>query len=314
MESPKKDIWRKECQTVIIKLMQQGMKIMEIVEKLNEYKIPTLKQKPGATWSRNAVDRLIKDYLSETEDGSLWVIYSRSKKKRSRENNYKKNCTNPEKEKCIEIALDLRSKGLTFKEIAEEFNTLNIPLLSGNQDVKWYASIIHILVGDRDPIRLKKENKKAKINKILEKLKKELSSTNVEYYPEDAKKERYRRIAQQLREIGLTYYAIAEEFNTTLGIPILGKNSAAKWYASRIHSLIKEGELSGKQLIDAAHDRENHELLIFHESSTGECNFNKPGGVIAFGIGFPQLPWVCPTCGETVTEIEQLRFSVGKRK
>lgn len=46
-------------------------------------------------------------------------------------------------------------------------------------------------------------------------------------------------------------------------------------------------------------------LLIYHN-----CEPGVPAGSIPYGVGFPQLPWDCPLCEESVTSYDDLRFDL----
>jgi len=48
----------------------------------------------------------------------------------------------------------------------------------------------------------------------------------------------------------------------------------------------------------------NVRLLIYHSCSEASV------GSIPFGIGFPPLPWVCPECGETITDRDEMSFDI----
>lgn len=51
---------------------------------------------------------------------------------------------------------------------------------------------------------------------------------------------------------------------------------------------------------------EANALLIFHDCD----NFTKPVGEIDFGIGFPNVPWHCPLCGEKELDPAILRYDI----
>ncbi|MBD2356653.1 hypothetical protein H6G41_18815 [Tolypothrix sp. FACHB-123] len=44
-------------------------------------------------------------------------------------------------------------------------------------------------------------------------------------------------------------------------------------------------------------------LLIYHN-----CEPEVPAGAIPFGIGFPDLPWICPHCEQSVENEDELSF------
>lgn len=48
-----------------------------------------------------------------------------------------------------------------------------------------------------------------------------------------------------------------------------------------------------------------NKLLIYHK-----CEPEVPTGAIPFGRGFPDLPWICPQCGESVENYNELSFDV----
>jgi hypothetical protein len=45
-------------------------------------------------------------------------------------------------------------------------------------------------------------------------------------------------------------------------------------------------------------------LLIYHICA------EVPVGSIAFGIGFPALPWICPECGEELNSYDDMTFDL----
>jgi hypothetical protein len=49
----------------------------------------------------------------------------------------------------------------------------------------------------------------------------------------------------------------------------------------------------------------NNKLLIYHV-----CEPDVPADAIPYGIGFPNLPWQCPHCGEIVENYNELGFDV----
>lgn len=48
-----------------------------------------------------------------------------------------------------------------------------------------------------------------------------------------------------------------------------------------------------------------NKLLIYHR-----CEPEVPSGAIPFGQGFPNLPWVCPLCEESIEDYSELSFDV----
>lgn len=46
-------------------------------------------------------------------------------------------------------------------------------------------------------------------------------------------------------------------------------------------------------------------LLIYHE-----CEPEVPVGAITYGKGFPNLPWTCPNCEESVDNYDELSFDL----
>lgn len=46
-------------------------------------------------------------------------------------------------------------------------------------------------------------------------------------------------------------------------------------------------------------------LLIYHN-----CEPDVPVGVIPYGIGFPDLPWICPQCESIVESYDELSFDL----
>ena len=46
-------------------------------------------------------------------------------------------------------------------------------------------------------------------------------------------------------------------------------------------------------------------LLIYHNCSPGI-----PVGAIPYGTGFPQLPWFCPLCEDSVQTYDELSFDI----
>ena len=44
-------------------------------------------------------------------------------------------------------------------------------------------------------------------------------------------------------------------------------------------------------------------LLIYHQ-----CEPDIPISTMPYGQGFPQLPWLCPNCGEEVEDYKELSF------
>lgn len=49
----------------------------------------------------------------------------------------------------------------------------------------------------------------------------------------------------------------------------------------------------------------NNQLLIYHI-----CEPEVAAGAIPFGEGFPNLPWICPLCEESVDDYSELSFDV----
>jgi rubredoxin len=47
------------------------------------------------------------------------------------------------------------------------------------------------------------------------------------------------------------------------------------------------------------------QLLIYHN-----CEPDIPKGAIPFGKGFPDLPWVCPSCESRVEDYNELSFDI----
>lgn len=45
-------------------------------------------------------------------------------------------------------------------------------------------------------------------------------------------------------------------------------------------------------------------LLVYHSCSEA------PVGTIPYGLGFPQMPWHCPECEDTVSSLDQLSFDL----
>jgi hypothetical protein len=48
----------------------------------------------------------------------------------------------------------------------------------------------------------------------------------------------------------------------------------------------------------------NNRLLIYHSCSEVSV------GSIPFGIGFPALPWVCPECGKSIDDYDEMSFDI----
>ncbi|MEH1813192.1 MAG: hypothetical protein V7K26_27670 [Nostoc sp.] len=46
-------------------------------------------------------------------------------------------------------------------------------------------------------------------------------------------------------------------------------------------------------------------LLIYHN-----CEPDVPAGAIPYGIGFPDLPWICPHCESIVENYDELSFDL----
>ena len=45
-------------------------------------------------------------------------------------------------------------------------------------------------------------------------------------------------------------------------------------------------------------------LLVYHN-----CELDTPIDAIPFGKGFPNLPWICPNCGTSVDNYDELSFN-----
>lgn len=66
----------------------------------------------------------------------------------------------------------------------------------------------------------------------------------------------------------------------------------------------------GLALINVLHDEDVAQvfLVMYHV-----CEPDLPAGYLAYGKGFPNLPWPCPICEENVAEIGELRFDIEGR-
>lgn len=124
----------------------------------------------------------------------------------------KRSSVNPEKGKYQAIAVELRDSGLTYGGIAIAFNKRRIPRLTESSGKKWNQQAIkRLLLGTEV---------KAKVEQTR-----------------DAKKEECQEIASEFRELGYTYQAIADMFNSK-NVPTLSRRKGSRWYAETIRQMI----------------------------------------------------------------------------